>query len=451
MNNSLIVVGIGGLLLGGAGGFLVGGKPGGDSSDSSSNLNDTKTNRTKIVAVDENRSRVVTEFSEIYSEPSQTARVQKLLDYYANLDPEQFQAEAAKLSDLPFSERILASYLLFSQWAEFDPIEALAHTDTMGRGGFFVKPTVLQSWASTNPEGASQFLKDNPRDFAMMGGGRGQGAAGTVATEWARQNPEAALAWAKGLEGREAAGAVANVIKQVATEDPVTALAMASDLEDSAKEAAYASIALEWGKDDWSAMESWANGLPANLRDQALAQGVIGLAQTDPEGAAVKVLSLPEGNTRDDSIERVVENWASKDPKAAIDFLLANGSEDAQRGAMRETMTPLTRTNPEAALQLIEGLEDNAVRDRAVSTYVFNQNSGDPQETLTLAATIGDDDDRTRAVGIAASQWIREDEDAANDFFTSTDLIDDETLQRIRERATGNGDGGDRRRRGRRR
>lgn len=444
MNNSLIAVGLGGLLLGGAGGFLAGGS-GGESADSANDLSSTKTNRSKVVAVDESRTEIIRNFSEIYSEPSQTARVQKLLDYYSNLDPSLFQAEANKLSELPFSERILASYLLFSQWAEFDPLGALAQTDTMGRGGFFVKPTVLQSWASNDPEGAAQFLKDNPRDFAMMGRGRGPGAAGTIATEWARQDPVAALEWAKGLEGNEGSGAIANVIKQVATDDPAAALAIANDLEGSDKEEAYASIALEWGRDDWSAMESWANGLPADLRDAALAQGVIGLAQVDPAGAADKVLSLPEGETRDDSIEEVVESWARKDAQAAIDFLLANGSEDAQRGAMRETMTPLTRTDPEAALAVIASLEDNAVRDRAVSTFVFNQNSGDPEETINLAATIGDEDDRTRAVGVAAGRWIREDESAANEFFSNSGLIDDSTLERIRGRATGNGGVGNRR------
>lgn len=418
-----------------------------DSADQSDSQGSgaTQTNRAKVVAVETGRSSaVIRELSDVYDEPSQTARVQKLLDYYSNLGPGMFETEAAKLDELPFSERILASYLLFSQWAEVDPLAALAHTDTMGRGGFFVKPTVLQSWASTDPEGAAQYLEDNPRDFAMMGmmgGGRGQGAAGTIATEWARQDPEAALAWAKGLEGREASGAIANVIKQVASDDPAAALAMANGLDEESKQAAYASIALEWGRDDWDAMESWARGLPVEQRDRALAEGVEGLAQRDPQEAAAKLLTISEGSVRDNAYDDVIENWAQENPQAAMDFLLANGSEAAQEDAMREAMGPLARTNPAAALDVINSLDDNAVRDRAVSTYVFSANDTDPQETVTLAATIGDEESRTRAVGMAAGRWLLEDQAAATSYFESSDLIEPETLQRIQDRVE-NGDRG---------
>ena len=450
MNNTLVAVGVGGLLLGGVGGFVAGGK--GDSAEATGgNSNATKTNRAQVVAVEgSRRSEVIGDLSEVYREPGQTARVQKLLDYYSNLKPDMFEAEAAKLDELPFSERILASYLLFSQWAEVDPIAALAHTDTMGRTGFFVKPTVLQSWASTDPAGAAQFLAENPRDFAMMGmmgGRRGTGPESAIATEWARQDPEAALAWAKGLDGRESTGAIANVIKQVASEDPVAALAMAQGLEGDAKLEAFRSIAPEWAKEDWNAMESWARGLPADQRDAALAEGARGLAQRDPVEAAAKLLTLTEGEARNRAFDDVVESYAQQDPEGAMNFLLSNASEAVQEDSMREAMGPLARTNSTAALEVINSLDDNAVRDRAVSTYVFSATDGDPQETLTLAATIGDDGSRERAVGLAARQWFREDEAAADAYFASSDLIAADTLEEIKNGAQ-NGGGRDGRRGG---
>ena len=452
MNSSLVVVGVGGLLLGGVGGFFAGGNSG--ASDSLSNDSSaTKSNRAKVVAVESARNETIRNFAEIYDEASQTARVQKLLDYYANLGPGMFEDEAAKLDELSFSERILASYLLFSQWAEVDPLAALAHTNTMGRAGFFVKPTVLQGWASADPKGAAEYLKDNPREFTMMGmmgGRRGQGAAGTIATEWARQDPEAALARAKELEARDGSDAVANVIKQVAGDDPAAALQMANGLDAEAKQAAYESIALEWGRDDWNAMESWARGLPADQRDLVLVEGIEGYAQRNPEDAAAKLLTISEGEVRDNAFDNVIESWAQENPQGAMDFLLANGSEAAQEDAMREAMGPLTRTDPSAALDVINSLDDNAVRDRAVSTYVFSSGGeAEPQETIALAATIGDDDGRTRAVGIAAGRWFREDEAAANEYFENSDLVDAETLERIKSRANGEG-GGRRGGRGRR-
>ena len=63
---------------------------------------------------------------EIYRQPGQSNRIQSLLDFYANLSPDEFSAEADKLEALPFNVRILAGVLLFGKWAEVDPTAAMA-------------------------------------------------------------------------------------------------------------------------------------------------------------------------------------------------------------------------------------------------------------------------------------------------------------------------------------
>ena len=83
--------------------------------------------------------------SEILHAGGQSDRLQALMNFYAGLTPEQLEAEAAKLEDLPMSERIMASLLLFGKWAETDPTAAMAYTEKMGFAGNFVRPTVLQS------------------------------------------------------------------------------------------------------------------------------------------------------------------------------------------------------------------------------------------------------------------------------------------------------------------
>ncbi|MCH1922960.1 hypothetical protein L9G15_26470, partial [Shewanella sp. A3A] len=77
---------------------------------------------------------------------------------------------AGKLEDLPMSQRIMASMLLFARWGEIDPQGALAHAATLGPGGMFARPTILQSWASTDPANAGKYFSENPGEFAMMGG-----------------------------------------------------------------------------------------------------------------------------------------------------------------------------------------------------------------------------------------------------------------------------------------
>ena len=121
--------------------------------------------------------------AEIMHTPGQTDRIQALINLYAGMTPSQLEAEAAKLEDLPMAERIMASFLLFGKWAETDPTAAMAYTQKMGITGNFMRPTVLQAWASKDPEGAAKYYSENSRQFAMMGmmgGGRGPAAAAAL-------------------------------------------------------------------------------------------------------------------------------------------------------------------------------------------------------------------------------------------------------------------------------
>ena len=129
--------------------------------------------------------------------PGSSNRIQALMEFYASLTPGQLEEEARKLENLPMNERIMASFLLFGRWAETDPTAAMAFSNTMGFTGMFVRPTILQSWASVDPANAAKYYAENPREFAMMGmmgGGRGpmggQGPASIIASEWARQDPD---------------------------------------------------------------------------------------------------------------------------------------------------------------------------------------------------------------------------------------------------------------------
>ena len=76
----------------------------------------------------------------------------------------------------------MASFLLFGRWAEVDPTAAMSFSNTMGFAGMFVRPTILQSWASVDPANAAKYYAENPREFAMMGmmggGPRPDGRAG---------------------------------------------------------------------------------------------------------------------------------------------------------------------------------------------------------------------------------------------------------------------------------
>ena len=373
--------------------------------------------------------------------PGNSNRIQALLEFYAGLTPEQLAEEATKLDNLPMNERIMASILLFGRWSEVDPTAAMAFSNTMGMAGGFVRPTILQSWASVDPANAAKYYQDNPREFAMMGmmgGGRGgpmgggQGGASIIASEWARQDPAAALAWAASLT-TDKGQAMNSVIGEVAKTDPRKAAQMIGQMDAADRAGAYRSVAAQYGALDFVDAQTWIRTLPADDQAAALASAIGGLSNTDPAAAAKQVAAMEAGDDKDHLIPDVVQDLARKDPQAAAEFLKQQDSERAQRDGMRELMPTWTSQNPTAALAYANSFPQGQVRDSALQQWVMSNNTGAPADLIKVAATIEDQGDRDRSIGITAMRWMREDAAAAKAYVeTSTDLSD-ETKQRITE------------------
>jgi hypothetical protein len=152
-------IGIAALLAGAAGGYVVGnaGKEADKDTAKVESMAETKSQRRagSLASAESGKGREK-KMDDILREPGQMARMQSLLDLYAGMDAAQLEAEAAKLDSLPMAQRIMASFLLFGRWAEVDPTGALAYSNTMGKGGMFVRPTILQSWASVDPANAAK-------------------------------------------------------------------------------------------------------------------------------------------------------------------------------------------------------------------------------------------------------------------------------------------------------
>lgn len=371
--------------------------------------------------------------------PGNTNRIQALMDFYAGLTPSQMEDEARKLENLPMNERIMASFLLFGRWAESDPTAAMAFSNTMGFAGGFVRPTILQSWASVDPANAAKYYAANPREFAMMGmmgGGRGpmggQGAASIIASEWARQDPAGALAWANSLT-TEKGQAMSAVIGEVAKTDPKKATEMLAGISGPDKGDAYRSVAAQYGASNFTEAQAWIRTLPADEQAGALASAIGGLSNTDPAAAAKHVSLMEAGEAKDDVIPDVVEDLVRVNPQAAGDFLKSQGSEDAQRDAMRRLIPTWVGQNPAAALTYANSLPAGNVRDSALQSYVWSNNTGSPSEVIKVAESITDEGDRDRAVGIAAARWMREDADAAKAYVQQSTVLTDEAKQRISE------------------
>ncbi|MFC7338815.1 hypothetical protein ACFQY0_16585 [Haloferula chungangensis] len=445
-----ISVGIAALLVGSAGGFLVGkaaSSSGGETADASGSSVSLVRESKRSGSGDERLSRADSVEGAL-REPSQLARLQSLMDLYAGMDAAQLEEAAKNLDSLPMGDRIMASMLLFSQWGEIDPQGALAFTKTMGFGGMFAKPTVLRSWASVDPVNAAKYFSENPNDFADMGGRGGPGGdngAGVIAREWAKLDPQAALDWAQGLDGRDKSSALVSVLGEMAAKDPAEAASVASGLEGDDRNRAYSEIAEKWAQSDYASAEAWISTLTGEDKQDALASAIGVLAKSDPVGASAKISSMAEGGEKERAIRDVGSSWAREDPAAAAAWV---ASQESGSDGMRNVMATWAGQDATAALSFIESQPQGEIRDSATQAYLWTDRSMAPSQSITLAETITDDRDRSRAVGMTASRWMREDEAAAKAYVQQSTAISDEVKERILSGDAGRG-GGDRGRGGR--
>lgn len=440
MKNSWIIP-VATLAIGAAGGYISGKGPGGSSSATSAESAPTRTSSRGSSSLAESapkKSNRVNGVGEISRLAGNSNRIQALLDFYSGLTPAQLEEEAGKLDALPMNERIMASILLFGRWAEVDAQAAMSFSNTMGFAGGFVRPTILQSWSSKDPASAAAYYEKNPREFAMMGmmgGGRGpmggQGGASIIASEWARQDPTAAMAWASGLSTAEKGQAMSSVVSELAKTDPRAAAGMITQMDAGDQAGAYRSVASQYGAMNFADAKTWVDTLPADQRAAALASAVQGLATTNPAEAAKQFALMPESDEKNRVIDNIVGSLAKTDPAGAAKFLKSQDSEDAQRNGMRELLPTWASQDPTAALAFVNSYQSGPVRDSAAQAYVWGNTMGEPADLMKVAETITDEGDRNRTIAIAAMRWMREDPAAARDYIESSSGLSDDAKERI--------------------
>lgn len=439
MKTNILIPGVA-LAVGLGVGFGVG-QSGGDSSGEADIVNEVRTRATDRsgsgVDSASEKDRKERSLSEIYRQPGQIDRVQSLLDYYSNLGPDEFAGEAEKLDNLPFNERILASFLLFGKWAEVDPTSAMAFTDTMGFAGAFVRPTVLSGWASTDPVNAAKYYTDNPQQFAMMnmmggrgGRGMGQGPGAIIAGEWAKQDPDAALEWASSLK-TGSGDALRSVVSEVAKTDPAKAAAMVATMPEGERKGSYESIALEWGSKNFTEASAWANSLPEDQRDAAMASAIAGLAQESPQLAATELSKLTDEDALREAAPTVAKNLAREDVKGSIDLINGLSDDRAKRESMREVMPIWTASDSVAALDFVKSQTNAEVKDSAAQSYVFSNSTAPFSEQAEVAAMISNERYQQRTSGMVAMRWMQEDEAGATEYINSNPVFSDDAKERL--------------------
>ncbi|HSP41605.1 MAG TPA: hypothetical protein VLO11_01935, partial [Luteolibacter sp.] len=179
--------------------------------------------------------------------------------------------------------------------------------------------------------------------------------------------------------------------------------------------------------------QAWIRTLPADQQAAALAAAIEGLSQNDPAAAAYQLAQMQDGEAKSEATAQVIGDWARVDPAAAADLLRKQSDEEAQRDGMRQLMPAWVGKDPAAALEFATSYEPGPVRDSALQSYVWSNQTAEPSQLVRVAESIGDEGDRSRTLGMAAARWMRESPDDARAYIQQTESLSDGAKERILE------------------
>lgn len=296
-----------------------------------------------------------------------------------------------------------------SALAEKDGSQAMTLLDSLApdslESKLDLKREVLAKWAFTDPAAAAKAAAALPtKDFRTLT---------VIANYWAGLDPDAAVAWARGLPGGERDAGIMSTL--------CSALARQGELELAANVAlslpigearldSIASVTRVIADGDINTAVKWLRQLPdADARARAFAALAGRWADIDPKAATEFATTLPPGSGRDFQIQDSVRRWAISDPNAAATWASALQDEKERNRAMVDLAEGWAQRSPEEAAAFVARLPAGDVQNRALDAVLAAWTKADPQSVLAWVGVFPEGDTHQRALQEVVTAWARRD------------------------------------------
>jgi len=251
---------------------------------------------------------------------------------------------------------------VFSGIAQEDPRGALTRLDTYQEGPRKnqLLSTVLSEWTKSEPDSVfNWFEKQEPSTFLFN-------AYQEVMYNYIGQFPKESSVLVAAMNGHSLQANFAHQAAQLlAKEDPQSALLWAKDLDGDAKKRAMRGIIEEWG------------------------------VSSDTQGALDYVRGLPEGENNKQLFDVAVQRMAYADHEA-LKKQMNTFDEDQKKVAISSLAQIYSRYDPDMTATWIETLPEGAVRNSARDLAIRSANN--PQAALMLSDTITDSAQRQEKI-----------------------------------------------------
>ncbi|MCH2065001.1 MAG: hypothetical protein MK194_14905 [Roseibacillus sp.] len=355
--------------------------------------------------------------AEILGIPDPLKRYEALLAFVRNLTADEIEdyldglrpAKGKMDAETNFLRR-----LLLAKWTQEDPDAALASlSSASGKQAYADAGAILGTLAAMDPAKAASWLSnsDNP---VLRQPWMSSFLTQSVAEQWARQDPDAALEWASTLDPEQQVGAYSGIINNILESDPQRAAALAMTLDSSDRPKLLGQIAEAWAAQDPAEAVAWANSLTGGDREGSLQEALGSWAASAPAEAARYVDQLPE-QERSSYVRDVVRNWSEQAPADAAAWLESQPEGEGRAGAMGHLMWNWTTRDPEAAADWLGEQPAGPSYDEGVTglAKAAAHAYDDPSTAVNWASTIENQDLRDSMTRHTLGVWRRQNEEAA--------------------------------------
>lgn len=344
-------------------------------------------------------------------------------------------AKAAELlSALPANNQISHQFSqLASQWAQQDLEAAQKWVESLPAGQTRQQAMsgIIGTLAQTDPAKAASVFGDAVVNY------QNSHQVGMIVGEWIKTDQTAALAWLDGLDLR--GDAQRNVHSQFLSnwvgEDPTAASRYALGIKDEkSREQAIGSLVGAWGSNDPVAAHEWImKSLEGQAKDRSLNSLIQTLSYQDYP-TALQYYQEATANLTPEAIEktfgstasRIASNWVQHDPKAAGQWVLSLPEGDSRSNSIRSMVDDLGDYDIKGAAEFVNTLAVGKERDQAVASLVSDLGyQGDPESAFDWASSISDASQRESMIRNAANQWKEVDRAAAQAAVARADISDE--------------------------
>jgi hypothetical protein len=329
---------------------------------------------------------------------------------------------AAFLSSLPVNNQTSHQFSqLASQWAQQDPdaarkwVEALpaGQTKQQAMGG------MIGALAQTDPAKAAAMFGDavvNNQNYYQVG---------TVVGEWIKTDQTAALAWLESLDlrGDTQRNIQSQFMHNWVNEDAAAASRYALGIQDEKSRLhAITSLVGAWGNNDPVAAHDWImRSLEGETKDRSLNSLIQNMSHQDP-ATALRYYQEATANLTPEAVEKtfgttasqIASNWVQHDPAAVRQWVLTLPEGETRSNSIRSMVDNLGDYDIKGAAEFVNALAAGKERDQAVSSLVSDLgNQGDPESAFEWAASISDAATRERQIRNTVHRWKEDDRAAA--------------------------------------